>query len=180
MDSKNRSSKNQSTEGAQRTTNQSTNLEQDILGTVAVDELVNSAEVEAGSAFEEPEDDKNVDDRSQASNISYGTGVQGKPTDRAGRYSRHSNAPFADDSDSVLTGGDIDANYEEASAVGDEAVGGTAATPDQDIVENLAAAAGVELDDRTDVRINDLLEERDDRRWELNPESAEDYEQHQE
>jgi len=34
-----------------------------------------------------------------------------------------------------LTGGDIDARWDQAEAVGDEAVGGTAPTPDQSIVE---------------------------------------------
>jgi len=39
----------------------------------------------------------------------------------------------------------------------------------------VAEAVGLELDDRTDVRITAILEERDDRRWELDPKSSEDY-----
>jgi hypothetical protein len=125
-------------------------------------------------------DEAEIDDRPQELTQSYGTGLQGQPSDRAGRYSRRSDQHFDNGADAILTGGDVDANYEQASAVGDEAVGGTAATPDQDIVDDLAAAVGVELDDRTDVRINNLLEERDDRRWELSPESAEDYQDRRE
>ncbi|HEY9894555.1 MAG TPA: DUF6335 family protein, partial [Candidatus Sericytochromatia bacterium] len=58
-----------------------------------------------------------------------------------------------------------------------EAVGGTVATPDQNVVEELAAAVGIETDDRVFLRTNDMLEERDDRRWELDPMSSEDYQQ---
>jgi len=47
---------------------------------------------------------------------------------------------------------------------GDEAVGGTVSTPDQDIVDEIGAAVGLEMDD-TLLRTNEILEERDDRRW---------------
>ncbi len=74
-----------------------------------------------------------------------------------------------------LTGGDIDAAWEQAAAVGDEAVGGTVATPDQDIVDEIGAAVGLEMDDHAFLRTNEILDERDDRRWELDPMSSEDY-----
>jgi len=77
----------------------------------------------------------------------------------------------------TLTGGDIDANWEQAATVGDEAVGGTAPTPDQDIVDELGAAVGLEMSDRAFLRTNEILEERDDRRWDLDPMSSEDYEE---
>lgn len=118
-----------------------------------------------------------ISDLPQEVTQSYGTGLQGQPTDRAGRYSRRSDAHLQHDPEPFLTGGDIDANYEQAAAVGDEAVGGTVSTPDQDIVDEVAAAVGLELDDRTDVRLTAILEDRDDRRWELDPKSSEDYEQ---
>ncbi len=79
----------------------------------------------------------------------------------------------------TLTGGDIDARWEEAATVGDEAVGGTAPTPDQDIVDELGAAVGLEMSDRAFLRTTEILEQRDDRRWELDPMSSEDYEEHQ-
>ncbi|HEY9621277.1 MAG TPA: DUF6335 family protein [Crinalium sp.] len=130
-------------------------------------------------------DDDGVEDaadrQEQVSNLpqefteSYGTGLQGQPSDRAGRYSRRNDPLFYNNPDPKLTGGDVDANYEEASVVGDEGVGGTVSTPDQDIVDELGAAVGLEMDDRTFLRTNDILEERDDRRWELDPKSSEDY-----
>ncbi len=134
-------------------------------------------------ATEEPDDEdlraasegELISDLPQEMTESYGTGLQGQPSDRAGSYSRRSDKHLAQDADPSLTGGDIDANYEQAEAVGDEAVGGTVSTPDQDIVDEVAAAVGLELDDRTDVRISAILEERDDRRWELDPKSSEDY-----
>lgn len=77
----------------------------------------------------------------------------------------------------VLTGGDIDAGWEQAAMVGDEAVGGTVATPDQDIVDEIGAAVGLEMPDQAFLRTNEILEERDDRRWDLDPMSSEDYQE---
>ncbi len=77
----------------------------------------------------------------------------------------------------ALTGGDIDAAWEQAATVGDEAVGGTAPTPDQDITEEIEAAVGLEMDDRAFLRTQDILEGRDDRRWELDPMSSQDYQE---
>lgn len=121
------------------------------------------------------DDEEIIDDRPQELSQSYGTGLQGRPNDRAGSYSRRSDKHFDNEADPILTGGDIDANYEQAAVVGDEAVGGTVATPDQDIVEELAAAVGVEIHDQTPLAVNDMLEHRDDQRWELDPKSSEDY-----
>lgn len=77
----------------------------------------------------------------------------------------------------ILTGGDIDAAWKEADTVGDEAVGGTAPTPDQDIVDEIGAAVGLEMSDYAFLRTQDILEHRDDERWELDPSSAEDYQE---
>lgn len=76
-----------------------------------------------------------------------------------------------------LTGGDVDAAWEQADAVGDEAVGGTAPTPDQDIVDEIGAAVGLEMDDQAFLRTTEILEERDVRRWDLDPMSSEDYQE---
>src|SRR5262245_2481692 len=46
-----------------------------------------------------------------------------------------------------LTAGDIDADWDEAYADGDEAPGGDNPTPDQDVVEEIGRALGVEYDD---------------------------------
>ena len=83
-------------------------------------------------------------------------------------------------SSSGATGGDIYSNQYQAEVDGDEAVGGTAPTPDQNVTENLEAAVGLEMDDRSFLRTNDILEQRDDRRWELDPTSSEDYEERRE
>lgn len=119
--------------------------------------------------------DEIVSDLPQEFTESHGTGLQGAPSDRPGRRVGLNRQGEFHEASPVLTGGDVDANYEQANAVGDESVGGTVATPDQNIVEELAAAVGIETDDRSFLRTNDMLEERDDRRWELDPMSSEDY-----
>jgi hypothetical protein len=152
-------------------------LDQAVIDTVAADDTDDNLDVDDDGIEDDRDNEAIVSDLPQELTQSYGTGLQGKPSDRAGRYSRRSDKHLYTNPEPILTGGDIDANYEQASAVGDESVGGTVSTPDQDIVEELAAAVGVEIDDYTDVRINDMLEERDDRRWELDPKSSEDYEE---
>ncbi|MFO7679782.1 MAG: DUF6335 family protein [Chloroflexota bacterium] len=74
-----------------------------------------------------------------------------------------------------LSGGDVDAAWDYAN-VGQETVGGTAPTPDQDVVDELGAAMGIEYEDDEPLHTADKLEERDRNRWELNPESAEEEE----
>ncbi len=75
----------------------------------------------------------------------------------------------------VLTGGDVDANWEDAYAVGDEAPGGDNPTPDQDRVDDIGKALGVEYQDNEELRASDKIAERDKKRWELDPASSEDY-----
>lgn len=104
---------------------------------------------------------------------SYGTGIHDQPQFATGIYDRMKNNNAASP---VLTGGDLDANWEQAAAVGDEAVGGTAPTPDMDVVDELGAAVGLEMPDQAFLRTNEILEQRDDQRWELNPDSADDAE----
>ena len=43
----------------------------------------------------------------------------------------------------AITGGDVDADWENAYFSGDEAPGGDNPTPDQDIVEEIGKALGV-------------------------------------
>ena len=74
-----------------------------------------------------------------------------------------------------ITGGDVDADVEDAYFTGDEAPGGDNPTPDQDIVDEIGKALGVEYQDNEELRGADKLEERDKHRWELDPASAEDY-----
>jgi len=74
-----------------------------------------------------------------------------------------------------LTAGDIDADWGEAYADGDEAPGGDNPTPDQDVVEEIGRALGVEYEDAEELKGSDKITERDRRRWEYDPASAEDY-----
>ena len=68
----------------------------------------------------------------------------------------------------VLCGGDVDADWARAESAGDEAVGGSTATPDQDVVDELGRALGVEQESDAEVRITgDILRERDRSRWHL-------------
>jgi hypothetical protein len=76
----------------------------------------------------------------------------------------------------VLTGGDVDADWEQAYSSGDEAPGGDNPTPDQDVVDEIGRSLGVEYDDDEELKGAGKLEERDKHRWELDPASSEDYE----
>jgi hypothetical protein len=114
------------------------------------------------------------------SSQSYGTGV-------------HSHSKFNTDGQSLaeqldehhevspeLSGDDLDAAWDQAEASGEEAVGGTAPTPDQDLVDELGAAVGIEMDDQTPLGTEETLELRDAKRWELEPKSSEDYQERRE
>jgi hypothetical protein len=74
-----------------------------------------------------------------------------------------------------ITGGDVDADYEQAYFTGDEAPGGDNPTPDQDVVDDIGKALGVEYQDNEELKSSDKLAERDKHRWELDPASSEDY-----
>ena len=80
----------------------------------------------------------------------------------------------------VMTGGDVDADWEDAYAVGDEAPGGDNPTPDQDRVDDIGRAIGIEYADNEELKGADKVTERDKHRWELDPASAEDYPDHDE
>jgi len=76
----------------------------------------------------------------------------------------------------AITGGDIDADWESAYSVGDEAPGGDNPTPDQDIVDDIGKALGVQYEDNEELKGEKKISDRDKKRWELDPASAEDYE----
>ncbi|MDO8632020.1 MAG: DUF6335 family protein [Phycisphaerales bacterium] len=75
----------------------------------------------------------------------------------------------------TITGGDVDVDVEDAYFTGDEAPGGDNPTPDQDIVDNIGRALGVEYQDNEELKAADKVTERDRKRWELDPASSEDY-----
>lgn len=72
----------------------------------------------------------------------------------------------------TLSGGDLDAAWDEAN-VGEETVGGMAPTPGQDDVAKIGEAYGIRYEDDEPLHTGDKLAQRDEERWELNPESAE-------
>ncbi len=149
------------------------------LNTIMVDDPDDNGDVDDDDIINEPDHQEIISDLPPEMTQSMGTGLQGKPTDRAGRRTHWTQGDQLNQADAILTAGDIDASVEQASAVGDEAVGGTAETPDQDIVDEIGAAVGLEMGDRTSLRTTEFLEGRDDRRWELDPTSSEDYDDRQ-
>ena len=74
-----------------------------------------------------------------------------------------------------ITAGDVDADWADAYAVGDEAPGGDNPTPDQDRVDDIGKALGVEYQDNEELKASDKIAERDKHRWELDPASSDDY-----
>ncbi|MBW4420166.1 MAG: hypothetical protein KME13_13185 [Myxacorys californica WJT36-NPBG1] len=135
-----------------------------------VEDEVDADEAEIDATF-----DENGEELPQEITESYGTGVHELPGYNAGGRTMRNRAEEMNEATPELTGGDIDANYEQANAVGDESVGGTVSTPDMDIVDDLGKAVGLEMADANFLHTNDILEQRDDRRWELEPTSSEDY-----
>jgi hypothetical protein len=78
--------------------------------------------------------------------------------------------PRQADTSPRLTGGDLDANWKRAASVGEEAVGGSAVTPDQDVVDQLGDALGVPRAPDEEFRTSDeILKGRDRYRWEQEP-----------
>ena len=67
-----------------------------------------------------------------------------------------------------MTGGDVDADWQGADSIGDEAVGGSVATPDQDVVDEIGAALGVAQESEAEVTTSEeILRRRDRLRWHL-------------
>ena len=60
--------------------------------------------------------------------------------------------------------------------LGDEAPGGDNPTPDQDIVDDIGRAVGVEYQDNEELKGADKVAKRDKNRWELDPASSDDWE----
>ncbi len=78
--------------------------------------------------------------------------------------------------DVTLSGGDVDATW-SGTDDGEEAVGGSTPTPDQDVVDELGKAVGVTYEDNEPLRFGDKVADRDAQRWELDPASSEGYQE---
>jgi hypothetical protein len=76
-----------------------------------------------------------------------------------------------------VSGGDIDASWQTANVAGEETVGGSSPTPDQDVVDELGRAAGLTYADDEPLNLDKKVLDRDRNRWELNPASADDQEE---
>jgi hypothetical protein len=67
---------------------------------------------------------------------------------------------------SAVTGGDVDADIESAYFTGDETPGGDNPTPDQNDVDEIGHAVGVEYGDSEELKGSDKVADRDKHRWE--------------
>ena len=94
---------------------------------------------------------------------------------RSGRRGMQQRIAEHNETSPAMTAGDIDADWESAYSVGDEAPGGDNPTPDQDIVDDIGKALGVEYQDNEELKGADKIAERDKHRWELDPASSDDY-----
>ena len=94
---------------------------------------------------------------------------------RTGRKGLEANLRRHNDMSPALTGGDVDADWENAYFSGDEAPGGDNPTPDADVVDDIGRALGVEYQDNEELQGSEKVTERDTHRWELDPASSDDY-----
>lgn len=108
------------------------------------------------------DDPEIIEDFAERQNLSNGAG---------GLYDKlvehHSKGP-------QLSGGDIDAAWDSSDVSGEESVGGTVPTPDQDVVDELGEAVGISYDDAEELNTEEKLGQRDRKRWELDPRSADE------
>lgn len=96
---------------------------------------------------------------------------RGEIIDLAAEVARHR------ESSPMLSGGDLDADWHSAYATGEEGVGGSVATPDQDVVDEIGRALGVEQEADAPVRMSDeILKARDRLRWHLERDAADEEE----
>ena len=95
---------------------------------------------------------------------------------RTGRRQMHERLAEHHETSPALTAGDVDADWESAATVGDETPGGDNPTPDQDVVDDIGKAVGVQYDDNEELKGEAKITKRDKHRWELDPASSEDYE----
>src|ERR1051325_6799243 len=82
------------------------------------------------------------------------------------------NDPLADP---IITGGGIDADFDQAQATGDESAVSSMPTPDQSVVDEIGAAMGIRYEDNEELKVGEKERSRDKKRWELDPASSDDY-----
>jgi hypothetical protein len=94
---------------------------------------------------------------------------------RSGRRAMKDRQDEHTETSPALTAGDVDADWESAYSVGDEAPGGDNPTPDQDIVDDIGKAVGVQYEDNEELKGEEKILKRDRNRWELDPASSDDW-----
>ena len=77
--------------------------------------------------------------------------------------------------DPTITAGDLDAQWEGAQFSGDESASSSMPSPDQNVVDDIGAAMGVTYQDSEELKFGDKERSRDEKRWELDPASSDDY-----
>jgi hypothetical protein len=87
---------------------------------------------------------------------------------------RMNNDPLAD---TVVTGGDVDAQWEGAQFSGDESAVSSMTTPEQNVVDDIGRAMGVTYQDNEELKVGEKERSRDKKRWELDPASSDDYQE---
>ena len=99
---------------------------------------------------------------------------------RSGRRELNERLSEHNETSPAITAGDVEADWEQAYSSGDEAPGGDNPTPDQDVVDDIGKALGVQYEDNEELKGEKKISDRDKNRWELDPASAEDYGHHEE
>lgn len=96
---------------------------------------------------------------------------------RSGRQGLRERYDNHNETSPAMTGGDVDADWESAYAVGDETPGGDNPTPDQNVVDDIGVAVGVQYKDNEELEGAARIEERDRHRWEFDPASSDDFDE---
>jgi len=91
----------------------------------------------------------------------------------SGQYELRQRMQRTTNASPLLSGGDIDAQWEMAESTGDETAGASTTTPDQNVTDEWGEAIGIFYGASEPLHCG--VRERDHHRWELNPASAEDY-----
>src|SRR5229473_1407075 len=87
---------------------------------------------------------------------------------------RLKNDPLADP---TIVGGDVDAQWESVQFSGDESAVSSMPTPEQNVVDDIGKAMGVTYQDNEELKAGEKEHQRDEKRWELDPASSEDYQE---
>jgi hypothetical protein len=77
--------------------------------------------------------------------------------------------------DPTISGGEVDAKWEDAQFSGDESAVSSMSIPGTGQVDDVGRAMGVTYSDNEELKFGDKERSRDLKRWELDPASSDDY-----